>query len=75
MTRQRLKAAYREMAQKAADARRARPDYPGQLDEEIALLVEERRLTEGGVSPRGWAEDIGELMSDIEKGVDGFVGK
>ena len=63
------------MAQKALDARRALPDYPGQLDEEIALLDEERRLTEGGVSPKGWADDIGETLSDLEKGVDGFVGK
>ena len=75
MTRARLKVAYRALAQKAADARRANPGHPGQLEEEIALLAEERRLTEGGVSPKGWADDIGELWTDLEEGVDGFVGK
>lgn len=75
MTRARLKVAYRALAQKAVDARRANPEHPGQLEEEAALLAEERRLTEGGVSPKGWADDIGELLTDLENGVDGFVGK
>lgn len=65
MTRERLKAEYRRLAQRAQDARRAAPDFPGYLDEEWDFLLEEARLEDGGVSPRGWAADIGELLSDM----------
>ena len=75
MTRARLKVAYRALAEKALEARRRDPERKGWLPEEEALFREAERLEAGGVSPKGWADDIGELLTDLENGIDGFVGK
>lgn len=59
------KAEYRALAQRAAEARRAAPEFPGYLDEEWELVVVREELREAGHVPDVWAADIGECMTDM----------
>ena len=59
------KAEYRALAQRATEARRAAPDFPGYHDEEWELVVVREELREAGHTPDVWAADIGECMTDM----------